>query len=163
MTMHKATCLKLWFFTQPSLSLVARLTWCFCRRLRSCSIFCCFSSFSVLRASRRFCLLERLYALELRAVSRVVSRRMQPTTSCRSWRWKLRRRRARISMRALVWRSSGNTAGIFFSSTMRAEIREAILGQVNVCINIIHLKENNINSHDTLNWIPGCIQLIIFR
>lgn len=59
-------------------------TWCFCRRFLSCSIFCCFSSFSVMRASLRVWRLLRLYALELRAVSRVVSRRMQATTSCLS-------------------------------------------------------------------------------
>lgn len=35
-------------------------TWCFWRRFLSCSIFCCFSSFSVMRASRRVWRLLRL-------------------------------------------------------------------------------------------------------
>lgn len=36
------------------------LTWCFCLRFFSCSNFCCFSSFSVMRASLSVCRLLRL-------------------------------------------------------------------------------------------------------
>ena len=61
------------------------ITWCFWRRFLSCSIFCFFSSISVDLASRNVCLLLRLYALKLRAVSKVVSLLMQATTSLRNY------------------------------------------------------------------------------
>ena len=65
-------------------------TWCFWRFLRSCSIFCCFSNFSVILASRSDWCFGRLYALQLSAVCNVVSRRMHATTSLRSWTQQIR-------------------------------------------------------------------------
>ncbi|TNN39906.1 hypothetical protein EYF80_049921 [Liparis tanakae] len=64
----------------------AALTWCFCRRFFSCSSFCCFSSFSVMRASLSVCrLLRRRSALSSTVALVLRSGGSEPGRLSSSW------------------------------------------------------------------------------
>lgn len=100
------------------------LTWCFCLFLLSCSIFCCFSSFSVMRASLTDCFLGLLYALKLRAVSSVVDRLEQYRTSALSCFWNSSSLRALSSIMALRRLLSDTTLDTLSNSWIRCAMRD---------------------------------------